>query len=217
MRLGLTLLVILTLTFDSYCQTTSDKTEILNGFQKNRSIPTLDSIFYDGYHFGTRKNLDELLSRKVDTLVIYSFDYPGHVSLKKGDSCTKIRNAYFFWKKDGKYFFKTNDGRCLSTDKISNSKIVNFATDNFSKIKDEFFMEAIFGTERKGDKIRISESWVDHEGKYSMLVLVNGQYNYLEFTDNGLTNKKSWFLYYNKELTSFHLFELIKGEVNTGG
>lgn len=216
MRLGLTIIVILLWTLNSYCQT-MDKTEILNEFRTNRTIPSLDSIFHDGYHFGARKNLDELLSRKIDTLVVYTFDYPGHVYLKKSDSCTKIRNAYFFWKKDGEYFFRANDERCISTDKISNSKIINFATDNFSKIMDEFFMGAIFGTKRNGGKIRFLESWVDHESKYSILVLVNGQFNYLEFTDNGLTNKESWFLDYNKELTSFHLFELIKGEVKTGG
>ena len=78
-------------------------------------------------------------------------------------------------------------------------------------------MEAVSGAERKGDKIRLSQTWVDHEGKYSILVLVNGQYNYLEFTDNGLTNKKSLFLDYNKALTSFALFKLIKDEVETGG
>ena len=77
-------------------------------------------------------------------------------------------------------------------------------------------MEAVFGAERKGGKIRLSQSWVDHEGKYSILVLVNGQYNYLEFTDNGLTNKKSLFLAYNKALASFAHFELIRSKVETG-
>lgn len=216
MRPKLTLIVLLIWTFDSYCQTTSDKAEILNEFQKNRSIQNIDSIFYEGYHFGARKNLEALLSEKIDTLVVYSFDHPGHLLLTKSDSCKQIRNAYFFWQKNGGYFFSSNNERCLSIDKISNSKILNFAVNNFPKIKDEFFMGATFETEKQGDKIKITESWIDHEGKYSILVLVNGQYNYLEFTDNALTNKKSWFLEYNKALTSFTLFELIKAEIKTG-
>lgn len=217
MRPGLTIIVLLVWTLNSYCQTTSDKAEILNEFQKTRSIPNIDSVFYDGYHFGARKNLDALLSEKIDTLVVYSFDHPGHRLLTKSDSCKQIRNAYFFWQKDGAYFFRSNNDHCLSIDKIDNSKVLNFAVNNFPKIKDEFFMGAIFETEKQGDKIKITESWIDHEGKYSILVLVNGQYNYLEFTDNALTNKKSWFLDYNKALTSFTLFELIKGEIKTGG
>ena len=65
--------------------------------------------------------------------------------------------------------------------------------------------------------MKLSQSWVDHEGKYSLLVIVNDQYNYMEFTDNGLSDKRSLFLDYNKALTSFELFELIKNEVKTRG
>ena len=217
MRLGLTAAVILTLTLNSYCQTILGKTEILNDFRTNRIIPKLDSIFYDGYHWGARKNFDKLLHDDIDTLVVYSFVYPGQIFPPKNDSCTKIRNSYFFWKEQGNYFFTTNNGRCISTDEVSSSRIVKFATENFAIIKDEFFMEAVFGGERRGDKVRLSQSWIDHEGKYSILVLVNGQYNYMEFTDNSLRNKKSLFLDYNKALVSFRLFELINREVKTGG
>ncbi len=213
MKLGLIILVTLLWALNSYSQTTLNKTEILNEFKTNRAIPTLDSIFYDGYNLGARANLDKLLANKIDTLVVYSFDYPGHSFLSRNDTCTQIRNSYFFWKEQGKYFFKATDNRCISIDKASSSKILNFTTDNFSKIKDEFFMQAVMGAEREGDKIRLSESWVDHEGKYSLLVLVGEQFNYMEFTDNGLTNKESLFLDYNKTLRSFYLFEMIKEAV----
>jgi hypothetical protein len=72
-------------------------------------------------------------------------------------------------------------------------------------------MGAISSGLTKGkNQIQFSQSWVDHEPKYSILVMVHGQYNYLTFTENDLTNKKSLFLDYNKTLTSFALFELIK-------
>jgi hypothetical protein len=218
MRLGLTIIVTFLWTLTSYCQSTLNKKEILNEIRTNRTVPKLDSIFYDGYHSGARADLDKLLTKDIDTLFVFSFSFPGHTAPSRKDSCsTQLHNSYFFWKEQGKYFFKATFDNCISTDKFSSSKIINYMTDNFSRIKDEFFMEAVFGAERKGDKIRLSQSWVDHEGKYSILVLVNGQYNYLEFTDNGLTNKKSLFLDHNKALTSFGLFELIKGEVKTGG
>lgn len=216
MRLVLTLIIVLIGRFDSYGQPTLSKTEILNEFRKNRSIPKLDSVFYDGYHFQARKVLDELLRQKIDTLVVYSVDHPGHSLLAKSDSCTKIKNTYFFWKKNGEYRFKTNDEHCCSTNKFSSFKVINFVTDHFPQIKDEFFMGAVIGTEREDDKIKITECYVDHEGKYAILVLVNGQYNYVEFTDNSLTNDESWFLDYNRELMSFRLFELINGEIKMG-
>jgi hypothetical protein len=59
---------------------------------------------------------------------------------------------------------------------------------------------------------QLSQSSVDHEPKYSILVMVHGQYNYLTFTENDLTDKKSLFLAHNKALTSFALFELIEKE-----
>jgi hypothetical protein len=104
-------------------------------------------------------------------------------------------------------------GNCKLLAKESDGKVVRFAVDNYGKIAEEFFMGAVSGGERIGTKIRVNESWVDHEAKYSILVVIHDNYNYLSFTENGLTNESSLFLDYNKGLSSFKLFELIKTQI----
>jgi hypothetical protein len=71
-------------------------------------------------------------------------------------------------------------------------------------------MDAVFGGEKHGERVTLKQISVDHEAKYSILVVVGDQYRYMTFTENGLTNDSSLFLDYNKGLTSFRLFELIK-------
>lgn len=215
MRPALIIYTILICTLHANCQAVS-KTEILNEFRKNRTIPKLDSIFHDEYHSGARETFDKLRKDNVDTLVVYLFDHPGHSLPTRNDTCTDIRNSYFFWKHNGQYRLSSDPKRCILLSGVSSKGIINFATDNFSRIKDEFFMEAVFGAERNGDKLNITESWVDHESKYALLVVVNGNYNYLEFTNNGLTNKKSLFLDYNKTLMAYKLFRLIDEELEAG-
>lgn len=215
MRPVLIIYTILICTQHSNCQTVS-KAEILNEFRKHRTIPKLDSIFYDEYHSGARETFDKLRKDDVDTLVVFLFDHPGHSLLIKNDTCSDIRNSYFFWKHQGEYRLSADSKHCVLLSGASSKRIVNFATDNFSRIRDEFFMEAVFGAERKGDNIKIAESWVDHEPKYALLVVVNGSYNYLEFTNNGLTNKRSLFLDYNRALMTYELFRLIEEERKGG-
>jgi hypothetical protein len=199
---------------DSYSQQKLSKEEILNEYRTKLTIPNLDSIFRWDVHLMTRATLDGLLTRKVDTLVIYSVNHHGYAYLAKNDTCSTIlSNSYFFWRERGKYLFLATDSRCKSRHAFADGKIVRFAVDNFSRIKKEFFMSAVSGAERNGDNVRVSESWVDHEPKYSILVFVNGQHNYLTFTENGLTNKNSLFVAYNKSLTSFQLFKLIEKEL----
>jgi hypothetical protein len=190
--------------------------EIVNEYRKNQTTPRLDSLYRQNVYAGTRMLLDELLQNGVDTLVVYSVSFPGYIPIGKNDSCSTLHptSTYFFWKKSGKYFFKVTDG-CKSRSLNTTGKVVKFATAHFAKIKDEFFMDAITGATKNGESLVVSESWVDHEPKYSLLVFVHGQYNYLTFNENGLTNKKSLFLDYNKELTSFELFELIKREIGS--
>jgi hypothetical protein len=197
---------------DSYSQQKLSKEEILTEFRNNRIIPNLDSLFLFETHLKTRAALDDLLKREIDTLLIYSFDFPGLAYFSKNDICSTARpNAYLFWKERGEYFFKATYSLCTLNNTVTDGKILKFAVDKFAKIKDEFFMGAISSGLRKGkNQIQFSQSWVDHEPKYSILVMVHGQYNYLTFTENDLTNQKSLFLDYNKTLTSFALFELIK-------
>lgn len=189
------------------------KDEILNEYRSNQTTPSIDSIFRWDIHARTRALLDKLLKDGVDTLVVYSIGLPGYYA--KNDSCSTIypTNSYFFWKRNGKYLFSEIDGRCVSRVINGNSKVINFAIDNYVKIADEFFMEPVSSVERNGDYLRVAGSSMDHEPKYSILVMIHDQHNYLTFTENGLTNKSSLFLDYNKGLNSYKLFELIKTQI----
>jgi hypothetical protein len=211
LTLGLLLLLISQAAFS---QKKLSKDEILDEYRKTQSTPGLGSIFRANDQSWTRKVFDELLMNNVDTLVVYSVSCPGCLQITKNDSCsTKNSNgSYFFWKKNGKYFSRVSDERCKTKHVDVNGKVVRFATDNFPKIKGEFFMEAISGATKTGETLVISEGWADHDPKYSILLFFHGQYHYLTFTQNGLTDRTSLFLDYNKELTSFELFELIKRE-----
>jgi hypothetical protein len=192
------------------------KAKILNECRKNRATPDIDSIFRWDIHAKTRDVLDNLIKSGVDTLVVYSVSFPGYVYIGKRDSCTYQDpvNSHFFWKSGGKYLYSKAVGKCEAGTNNVDGDVVKFAVNFYSKIEREFFMEAVSGGERRGDRVILKQSSVNHEPKYSILVLVGDQYNYLTFTENGLTNDSSLFLNYNKGLTSFRLFELIKTQVS---
>jgi hypothetical protein len=191
------------------------KDEILNECRKNRTMPDIDSIFRWDIHAKTRGMLDNLIKSGVDTLVVYSVNFPGLGYIGKPDSCANRDqvNSHFFWKSGGKYLYRETDGRCEARTDNVDGDVVKFAVKKYSKIAREFFMEAVSGGERRDERVILKQISVDHEAKYSILVVVGAQYSYLTFTENGLTNSSSLFLDYNKSLTSFRLFELIKTQV----
>jgi hypothetical protein len=156
--------------------------------------------------------LDKLIKSGVDTLVVYSVYFPGLGYIGKPDSCANRDqvNSHFFWKIGGKYLYSETDGKCEARTDNVDGDVVKFAVNKYSKIAREFFMDAVFGGEKHGERVTLKQISVDHEAKYSILVVVGDQYRYMTFTENGLTNDSSLFLDYNKGLTSFRLFELIK-------
>lgn len=191
-----------------------DKNEILIEFQKIRKVPTLDSIVKSGFPVNARPDLQKLISKNVDTLVVYSCRFPGAQLVHQIRPCSALANTYFFWKENGEYFSGSAERKCLAKESKSPEDIIRFTSDQFVKLKDEFFMEAISGAEKTDDKIKFYENFVHHEGKYTLLMIINGQHNYLEFDDNSLNDKKSLFIDYNKSLASFKLFELVTNSIN---
>lgn len=149
----------------------------------------------------------------ADSLLVYSVSHP-NMSVGPRDSCTTMYTvySYFFWVKNGKHWFRKVDGKCESKQLPAKSKVIQFAMDNYSRIKDEFFMGATYVREWKG-KLRVTETTVDHEPKYSILIVIGDKYKYLRFTQIGLESKESLFTDYNKQLVSFKLFELIESEI----
>jgi len=179
--------------------------------------PKKDSLFRWGDYLQTRKTLDKLMKSGIDSMVVYSLYYPGRASIGK-DSCRTIDPvySYFFWVSQGRYWFTKVIGQCESDKSTANGKVLQFTLANYLAIKEEFFMGAIMGATYVNEsktKLRITESSVDHEVKYSILILLNNQYKYIVFTQNALESEKSLFVDYNKKLTSFKLFKLIESEI----
>jgi hypothetical protein len=199
----------------SFAQQKLTEDEILNEYRKTRTTSSIDSIFRWDIHAKTRVMLDNLIKSGVDTLVVYSVRFPGLSFIGELDSCESRDpvNSHFFWKSGGKYLYSGTDRKCESEMNDIDGNVVKFAVDNYSNIEGEFFMGAISGGERRGKHVVLEETFINHEPKYSILVVVGDQYNYLTFTENALTDDTSLFLGYNKGLTSFRLFELIKAQV----
>jgi hypothetical protein len=217
MKSGLLMLALVVI-FSSggvFAQQKLTKAEILNECRKNRTMPDINSIFRLDIHAKTRGMLDNLIKSRVDTLVVYSVSFPGYDYIGKPDSCANRDqvNSHFFWKNSGKYLYRETDERCEARTDNVDGDVVKFAVNKYSEIAREFFMDAVSGGERHGERVILKQISVNHEPKYSILVVIGDQYNYLTFTENGLTNNSSLFLNYNKGLTSFRLFELIKTQV----
>jgi len=157
--------------------------------------------------------LDKLIMSGVDTLVVYSVSYPGY-SEADSDSCSTMYpiNSYFIWRRHGKDFLKKVDGKCELGQAKTNDKIIRFVLDNFSRMANEFFMSVVYGVVVDGDKFRISGSTVDHEPKYQIFIQIGDNFKHFGFADSQLTDKKSLFYDYNRNLTSYKLFGLIKSQ-----
>ncbi len=199
---------------NTFSQQKLTKDEILKEYRLIQNDPNLDSLFRWDIHLQTRVTLDNLLKSGIDTLLVYTIRLPGYVTIGR-DSCSLEYqlNSHFFWKDHGKYFYKKINGRCESPKVNATEKVIQFSVDNHLVIREEFFMGVIYGAEKNGDQLKVSEYLINHEPKYSILILVSKQDKYLTFTEDGLKNKKSLFLDYNKGLTSFKLYELIEGEI----
>jgi hypothetical protein len=118
-------------------------------------------------------------------------------------------NSYFFWQKHGRYHLKKVHGQCEMEPSQIDGEVIHFFVKNYSKINDEFFMEAIHNVVKDGGRFRATSHTVSHEPKYSILLVLKENYKFLNFTENDLIDKESIFFDYNQQLTSFKLFTLI--------
>src|SRR5690606_35175495 len=100
--------------------------------------------------------------------------------------------------------------KCEEGQTKTNDKVIQFVLNNFSKMTNEFFMSVTYGVVADGDEFRISGNVIDHEPNYEILIQLGDKYKYLRFTDSELTDKKSLFYDYNRDLTSHKLFGLIE-------
>jgi hypothetical protein len=184
--------------------------EIIETWKKNQPCQNIDSVFRWDVHLQTRKTLDDLLSNRIDTLVVYSVSHPGY-GRGDTDTCTTMYevNSYFFWQKHGEYHLKKVHGQCESQQSQVDGEIIRFFVKNYQKIDEEFFMEAIYGVVKVGDRFRVKSHRVNHEPKYSILLVLADMYKFLNFSENDLIDKQSMFFDYNQTLTSFKLFTLI--------
>lgn len=214
MKIGVTIgaVLITVLTFGTtFCQRQMTKEEILKTWTTFQKPTNKDSLFRFDIHTQTRATMDNLLLSEVDTFVVYSVSYPGY-SETGSDSCSTMYpvDSYFFWRRQGKDFVKKVNGKCERGQTKTNDKVIRFALDNFSKMTNEFFMSVTYGVVADGDEFRISGKLIDHEPKYEILIQLGDKFKYLSFSDSELTDKKSLFYDYNRDLTSFKLFGLIK-------
>ena len=214
MKIGVTFGTVLILVLTSgttFCQRQLTKDEILKTWTTFQKPTNKDSLFRFDIHTQTRATLDKLLMNGFDTLVVYSVSYPGY-SQMDNDSCSTMYpvDSYFFWRRQGKDFVKKVNGKCEQGQTKTNDKVIRFALDNFSKMTNEFFMSVTYGVVADGDEFRISGNVIDHEPNYEILIQFGDKFKYLSFTDSELTDKKSLFYDYNRDLTSYKLFGLIK-------
>lgn len=216
MKIGVTLGTFLILVLNSgttFCQRQLTKDEILKTWTTFQKPTTKDSLFRFDIHTQTRATLDKLLRNGVDTLVVYSVTYPGYSEIDN-DSCSTMYpvDSYFFWRRQGEDFVKKVNGKCEQGQTKTNDKVIQFTLNNFSKMTNEFFMNVTYGVVADGDKFRISGNVIDHEPNYEILIQLGDKYKYLSFTDSELTDEKSLFYDYNRDLTSHKLFGLIKAQ-----
>ena len=214
MKIGITIGTILITVLNSgtlFCQRQMTKEEIIKTWTTNQQPVNKDSLFRFDIHTQTRATLDKLLMNGVDTLVVYSVSYPGYSEIDN-DSCSTMYpvDGYFFWRRQGKDFVKKVNGKCEQGQTKTNDKVIKFALDNFTKMTNEFFMSVTYGVVADGDEFRISGSVIDHEPNYEILIQLGDNFKYLSFTNSELTDKKSMFYDYNRDLTSHKLFRLIK-------
>jgi hypothetical protein len=208
-----TLLIVLS-SLTTIGQTMLTKDEILATLNDVKRDYDKDSLFRFEIHKQTRLTFDNLLINGVDTILIYSVSYPGYAQLNS-DSCSTLYpvDSYFFWRQNGKTFHKNVTGNCESRQSIANDKLIEFLTDNFSKMTDDSFISPIYSVEQTGDRLRITGNVINHEPNYEMLLQLGDRLKYLSFTDSALTDEKSLFYDHNRNLTSFQYYELIKRQI----
>lgn len=211
--LNIVLLSILT-SMTSYGQRKMTKEEIFKTWKGFQQEQNWDSLFRFEIHGQTRETLDKLLRDGVDTLLVYSVSYPGSVELKKDPCSTRDPiMSYFFIQHQGNNYFKRVNGKCETAQFKTSDRLIKFMSSNYEKIKEEFFMNVIYGVEGQGDDLHISGSLIAHEPKYEILLQLGNRFKYLRFTESELTDKKNLFYDYNRSLTSFKNFELIKSKI----
>jgi len=102
-------------------------------------------------------------------------------------------------------------GKC-ETVSVTDGQLVEFMVNNFQNMRDEFFMNAIYGAETRGERIRISWNSSPHDTQHTLLLNIGKNYKYLFFADNDIMDQKSLFYDYNRSLVSYRLFKLIENK-----
>ncbi len=198
----------------SYGQKSATDEEIIEIWKKTQLAPTIDSVFRWDVQLQTRMVLDDLLNNGIDTLIVFSVRYPGYASTEMDTCISKYMiNSYFLWQHHGKHHLKIVNGQCKLKESPVDGEVLRFAIENFAKIKDEHFIQSIHSVDKDGDRLRAKSNLVNHEPKYSILIVLREKYKYLGFTENDLIDKEGIFTDYNRKLTSFKLFELINSSI----
>jgi hypothetical protein len=105
----------------------------------------------------------------VDTILVYSRRTPGPAYIRLNDNpCDDPYPAttYFFWKQNGIRYISKLIGKC-ETVSVTDRQQVEFMVNNFQEMRDEFFMNAIYSAETRGERIRISSTSSPHDTQYT--------------------------------------------------
>ncbi len=203
-------------TFSLSAQESLTKDEVLGFFRKHyeTSVPRLDSLFRLELENQTRRTFDDLLRNGVDTLLIFSEEFPGY-TIKAGDSCSVNYPVwgYLFWRKSGNNFYQIVHGSCEGKKRAIRRDVLDQAVKKYPEIFHEFFMPVIETAEKRAGKVRYHGSSIDHEPKFSILIMINKSYKYMRFTKDELTNKASMFFGHNNTLISYDLYKLMVKEI----
>ncbi len=162
-----------------------------------------------------RYQISSLKQLGIDSIVIYSFSYPG--SSSKIDSCISKYStvAYLIWKQQAKVSVRKFNGVCQFD--IANNKfddIFTFYDSHYSYLRDEMFMPIIYSAQiTDSNTITYSESISFHEPKYSLYYDISSTYNFFSFGESELNDNRSIFYSYNISLNVFQWWKLISEKV----
>jgi hypothetical protein len=178
-----------------------------------------DSLVVDGdsvYNLRLNTLIDSLRLNNIDSVIVYSTQYIGYVSMNTCDTGGSPIVTYIIWNKRGTTFIKMIQGRCsVDVSKASSVNLFSAYANNQTKLRSEYFMPVISKAWlNKNQRVSYLLSMPEHEPNYSFFYKVGKDSRCFRFSKSYLEDKESMFHNYNLALKAYAWWKMVKKEVD---
>lgn len=158
------------------------------------------------------KLVDSFQVNNIDSLLIISTAYPGHMRTSKCDTGIFPITTFILWNKNKITHIKKLDGKCSSERTINTPvQLFDFYNEHSQQLQVEFFIPVVLGGQiSKDSTTSYSMILIAHEPSYTFYYKIGQDSKSFQFCQSYLDDKRNLFIDHNLSLAAYTWWQLVK-------